>query len=282
MLEAVAGGEITAGEVERACAASMPWGSWDPSRPAAEAMRKAIGDLLGHAPATWADLEAQAAGLDTTAVASAFGHALGSGLLVVPGGEEDVRKRFAAEPSTPSARRMNGTVYVRWDGNTVDEVVLASEGVSRAIGLQDVSSVSFDECVLAAFVLTGTIWLVDAIGQSVILEPNQLMRGRELASEIRERIPDRVVDLRVTCSVGSSCRRRSRSTIPRRSGRCGASLETLAELREIGERILLLSFADHGKRGILAITDRRLIHVSHARTDRPIVEIPGPTSGPPR
>ena len=51
-------------------------------------------------------------------------------------------------------------------------------------------------------------------------------------------------------------------------------LETLAELREIGERILLLSFADHGKRGILAITDRRLIHVSHARKDRPIVVIP--------
>ena len=125
----------------------------------------------------------------------------------------------------------------------------------------------FDECVLAAFVLTGTIWLVDAIGQSVILEPNQLMRGRELASEIRERIPDRVVDLRVTCSVGSSCRRRSRSTILVGQGDV-AGAETLAELREIGERILLLSFADHGKRGILAITDRRLIHVSHARTDR--------------
>ena len=101
VLEAVAGGEITAGEVERACAASMPWGSWDPSRPAAEAMRKAIGDLLGHAPATWADLEAQAAGLDTTAVASAFGHALGSGLLVVPGGEEDVS---SGSPPNPPPR----------------------------------------------------------------------------------------------------------------------------------------------------------------------------------
>ena len=101
VLEAVAGGEITAGEVERACAASMPWGSWDPSRPAAEAMRKAIGDLLGHAPATWADLEAQAAGLDTTAVASAFGHALGSGLLVVPGARRTFR---CGSPPNPPPR----------------------------------------------------------------------------------------------------------------------------------------------------------------------------------
>ena len=116
----------------------------------------------------------------------------------------------------------------------------------------------------------------------MILEPNQLMRGRELASEIRERIPDRVVDLRGDVLGWFELQTKVEEHDSSSVRAMWRELETLAELREIGERILLLSFADHGKRGILAITDRRLIHVSHARTDRPIVEIPGQTSGPPR
>ena len=48
-------------------------------------------------------------------------------------------------------------------------------------------------------------------------------------------------------------------------------LETLAELRQVGERVLLLAVADHGKRGILAVTDRRVLHISHARKDGPVV-----------
>ncbi|MGZ8629502.1 MAG: PH domain-containing protein [Actinomycetota bacterium] len=36
----------------------------------------------------------------------------------------------------------------------------------------------------------------------------------------------------------------------------------------------MLAFAEHRKRGILAVTDRRLIHVSHAREERPVVSIP--------
>ena len=165
VLEAVAGGEITAGEVERACAASMPWGSWDPSRPAAEAMRKAIGDLLGHAPATWADLEAQAAGLDTTAVASAFGHALGSGLLVVPGGEEDVSavRRRTRHPERPADERHGLRAMGRQHGRRGRPRVRGREQGDRLAGrLLRV----FDECVLAAFVSTGTIWLVDATARA--------------------------------------------------------------------------------------------------------------------
>jgi hypothetical protein len=274
VLDAVAGGAVDADEVDRACAASMPWGSSDPSRPAAEAMRKAVGDLLGHAPATWAELEAEAADLDVSAVAAALEHALGHALFVVPQGVEDLPERFADEPGAPSGRRVDGRVYVRWDGNTLDEVVLGSDGVSRAVGLQDVSTVSFDECVLAAFVPTGTIWLVNARGQSVILEPNQLMHGRELASEIRERLSDRVVDLKGDALGWFELQTKVEEHDSSSVKAMWRELETLAEMREIGERILLLAFADHGKRGILAITDRRLIHVSHARKDGPIVVIP--------
>lgn len=222
VLGSVAAGRITTEEVEIACASSMPWGSSDPSRPAAEAVRKAEGELLGHTPATWEDLEAEAASLDASRVAAALEAALGGALLVVPEGEE-VPDRFAREQAPRRDRRVNGRLYVRWDGNTVDEVVLGPEGVSRAIGLNDITTVTFDECVLAAFAPTGTIWLVDGRGAGLFLEPNQLMRGRVLASTIRERIPDRVVDIKGARSVGSSCRPRSRSTTRGRSRRCGGS-----------------------------------------------------------
>ena len=273
VLGSVAAGRITTEEVEIACAASMPWGSSDPSRPAAEAVRKAEGELLGHTPATWDDLEAEAASLDASHVAAALEAALGSALLVVPE-DEEVPDRFAREQAPRRDRRVNGRLYVRWDGNTVDEVVLGAEGVSRAIGLNDITTVTFDECVLAAFAPTGTIWLVDGRGAGLFLEPNQLMRGRVLASTIRGRIPDRVVDIKGDALGWFELQTKVEEHDSGSVQAMWRELETLAEAREVGERALLLAFADHRKRGILAVTDRRLLHVSHARDGHPIVSVP--------
>lgn len=235
VLGSVAGGEITPEEVETACASSMPWGSSDPSRPAAEAVRKAEGELLGHTPATWADLEAQAAALTVPDVAANLEAALGSALLVVPE-DEDVPDRFAAEQAPRRDRRVNGRLYVRWDGNTVDEVVLGPEGVSRAIGLNDIMAVAFDECVLAAFAPTGTIWLVDRRGAGLILEPNQLMRGRVLAATIRERIPGQVVDIKGDALGWFELQTKVEAHDSGSVQAMWRELETLAEMREVGER----------------------------------------------
>ena len=180
LLDGVAGGQLTDEEVLIACDAAMPWNATDPGRPATEAQRKAVGDLIGHTPATWSDLAREAASIGPSEVAGALKDALDTAILCVPE-EEAVPERFASHPSEPRQRLVLGRNYVRWDGNAMDQVVFGEMGVSRSFG-PNVAAVMFDECELAAFAPNGTVWLVDERGDGLVVELNQLRGGKELAA----------------------------------------------------------------------------------------------------
>ncbi len=269
LLEAVAAGPLTSEEVARACEASMPWSSTNPSRPAFEAARMAVGDLIEHAPTGWDELERQAETLTPEAVATAFATALETALLVVP---EDVEPggRFEPVVAEPPSRRMQGRLYVRWDGNTVDEVIASPEGVSRATSIGSISSVDYDDCVAVTIDPRGTMWMFGRWGNEVRLDLNQLRRGHELAKIIQDRVGDRWVDLHADAigwfSVQSAMERHDAMNVET----MWRELELLASVRAFGERILAVAFADLNGRGILAATDARVLHLSHAREAAPL------------
>ena len=235
----------------------------------------AVGDLIGHTPTSWDELAAEGAELVPNDVSSTLEAALASSILAVPEGEA-VPARFTGHPLEPRSRTMLGRMFVRWDGNAMDQVVFGDRGVSRSLGAAYSSTIDFDECVLAAFAPNGTMWLVDERGEGVVLELNQLVHGRELAAAIRGRVPQLVVDIQGDAlgwfELQSMVEEHDTISVRAR----WRELETLAETRGTGERVLLVALADHGKdwktsrRGILAVTDRRVLHVAHDRKDQPV------------
>ena len=265
ILESVASGEASTEEVERACQSSMPWSSNDPSRPAFEAARMAVGDLIGHEPTTWAELERQASEVGPPSVGAALTEALDTGLLVVPDDAEPVG-RFSAEPAEVPSRRVQGRLYVRWDGNRVDEVVAGPTGVSRTMGWS-VSSVSYEDCVAVILAPRGSMWMIGRWGSEVSLDLNQLRHGHELAKTIRERVGDRFIDLEEDAIGWFSLQTAIESHDVTSIAEMWQELELLATHRLAGERILSVAIADHRGRGIVAVTDQRLLHVSTTRAD---------------
>ena len=172
----------------------MPWNATDQTRPQREATRKATASLLGHAPTTWAQLAEQGAALTPDAVQEAMRGALDTAILVIPEGVR-VPERFASRPYQPAHRPRFGTLYVRWDANPHDQISLNDRGVTRQVG-RSIWSADFADVEALLLGPDGSVWLVRRDGAGLLIEPNQLMRGRELAATLQDRLLDRVVDLR--------------------------------------------------------------------------------------
>jgi hypothetical protein len=266
VIEDVAGGDLTDEEVRAAFERSMPWNSSDPARTVKEVSRKADAWLLGHTPTTWAQLTEQGAALTASAVQTAFAEGIEQAIFAAPFGTEPP-ERFARHPYEPPSRTRFGTTYVRWDGDRNDMVMVSQTGVTRLVGGTP-QSAEFDEVDAIALGQDGTITLVRRDGVSVMLNPNQLMRGRQLAEHLQERLPDRVLDLRGDALAWFEMQLVLESHDRELIRSVWRELAILAEQRDLHERVLAVAVADlDGHRGVLAVTDRRIVHIAAERAE---------------
>ena len=266
VLEDLSSGTLTAEDVSRAHERAMPWNATDQTRPQREAARKATASLLGHAPTTWAQLAEQGAALTADAVQEAMRGALDTAILVVPEGMR-VPERFASRPYEPEHRPRFGTLYVRWDANPHDQISLNDRGVTRQVG-RSIWSANFADVEALLLGPDGSVWLVRRDGVGVLIEPNQLMRGRELASTLQERLLDRVVDLRGDVIAWFEMQNLLESHDPSVIQSIWQEIEILAQQRRPHERVLAIALADlDGHRGVFAVTDQRFIHVAANRPE---------------
>ena len=107
---------------------------------------------------------------------------------------------------------------------------------------------------------------MDGVGDHMFVDPNQLMRGRELVRTLHDRLGDRMVDL-VSDAEGwfelqTAVEDHETSAI--RS--VWREIDLLAQVREKGERILAIAIGtSDGQRGLVVVTDRRLVHIAIER-----------------
>jgi hypothetical protein len=102
----------------------------------------------------------------------------------------------------------------------------------------------------------------------VVIQPNQLLRGRELAEALRDRLADRVIDLRGDAVAWFEMQVLLETHDRELIRSVWRELELLAEARLVHERVLAVAVADlNGHRGVLAVSDRRALHVAVGRDD---------------
>ena len=194
VLEDLCTGDVSDEEVRRAFDRAMPWNSSDPARTVKEVSRKADSALLGHEPTTWEDLASQGESLTAEAVQAVFATAMEQAILAAPYGTEP-SDRFGPVAYEPSHRRRFGTTYYRWDADPLDQVTINVTGITREVGRAPTSA-EYEDVDALVFGQDGTITVVRSDAARVVVHPNQLLRGRELAEALRDRLADRVIDLR--------------------------------------------------------------------------------------
>jgi hypothetical protein len=265
LIHGIADGELTADDVERTHASAMPWNASDPGRPAREAARKATASLFGREPTPWKGLEAQGARLTTDRVAGAMQDALATAILVAPEGLP-VPERYEPHPR-PHVRHVpvDGRLFVRWDGNIRDETVVSDTGITVRSG-GDETTMLFDEVQVGMLAPDGSCVLVDRAGDHVIVEPNQLMRGRILATTLIDRLGDRIVDLTSDAEGWFELQTVVEDHDTSAIKEVWREIEIVAQVRQARERILALAIGSvDSKRGLVVVTDSRLMHISTAK-----------------
>ncbi len=260
LLEGVAE-EVTPEEVERAHRSAMPWNSTDPARPANEAARKCVASLFGREPTPWKGLEHQGARLTPQKVCTAMREALETTIFVAPEGVE-VPHRYARHPTPPRKDEpVWGRLYARWDGSSTDETVMGRTGVMRRFGPNEFG-IRFEDVEVAVLGPDGSVTLIGRAGDHISLEPNQLMKGKDLMSLLLESLEGRVVDMHgdlVSWFELQTLVDGHDSEVIKALWR---EIDVLASMRRRGERILAVAIGDMNGRGIFAVTDRRVLHIA--------------------
>ncbi len=263
--------EVSPEEIERAHRSAMPWNSAHPARPAAEAARKCVASLMGREPTTWKGLEKQGERLTPEKVCSAIREALETAIFVAPEGVM-VPPRYRPHPEPKNqGPPVEGRVYVRWDGSRGDETTMSRRGVTRRTSDQ-ARWMRFDDVEVAVFGPGGTIYLIDRVGRDIEIEPNELMRGKELAALLKEWLADRVVDMHRDVIGWFEFQTLVENHDGAAVGSIWRQIEMIAQTREPGERILAIAVGDANGRAVIAVTDRRVILARTGRSGSEVAE----------
>jgi hypothetical protein len=160
---------------------------------------------------------------------------------------------------------VDGRLFVRWDGNIRDETVVSDAGITVRSG-GDQTTMLFDEVQAGMLAPDGSFVLVDRAGDHVIVEPNQLMRGRILATTIIDRLGDRIVDLSSDAEGWFELQTVVEDHDTSAIKEVWREIEILAQVRQPRERILALAIGSvDSKRGLVVVTDTRLMHIATAK-----------------
>ena len=238
----------------------------------------ATNELLGAQRLTHDELRAEYEALDTHAIAAAARELLPTVLLCAPTGEAPPAgfNPYEADAEVePRGRRFLRRGRRRMDGPRRSPFVLSDDGLGYLGEPPATTSmeIRFDEVVAVLENGPGRLTLIAVNGDWLRLDVATLVKGHELEAVIRSRVPDDLFipfDDDVADNVIDLAREKMGFY-----SQAAAEIETLPQYLERGEKVLTLAEALHRRRrGLLALTDRRLLHLSKARTKSPrLVEL---------
>jgi hypothetical protein len=229
-------------------------------------------ELLGARQTTRDELREEYRQLSPDAIAGAVRAILPTALLSAPTGNTPPAG-FHRYESGPAARP-DGHRYLTRGRRSRDRprkspFVASEDGISYlADPPSDSVSIRFDHVAAVLELGRGRFALIAANGDGIRVDTNMLVKGRELEELIRQQLPEEFF-IPLQDRPGGNILDLSREKIGLRTP-VAREIELLPRLLEPGERVLTMAAARHKRQsGLLALTNRRLIHLSKAATAKP-------------
>jgi predicted Zn-dependent peptidase len=259
-------------ELARLTEAFVSSRSSDPSTLVSEIDTAAFNELLGMPNQSRRQLQREYEELVPEAVAGVVREMLPTTILSAPTGAHVPAgfNRFADVTSPP----VDGHRYLRRGKRSHDlpqrsNVVVSMEGVSvlREPPAGPIT-VRFADTVAVLELGPGRMTIVGASGDFIRLDFNALIKGDEIEQRVRQQVPEHLFVPFESQGAGALIDL-ARQKLGYRT-RVAKELGLLPERLQPGERPLTLAVAVYRqRRGLLALTDRRLLHLSKASTKKP-------------
>jgi predicted Zn-dependent peptidase len=216
-------------------------------------------ELLGGTAVSREELDAELDALTPEDVRDAVAATLGN-LIVLAPERTQPRRGFAAWGSWP-AESVDGSRYrPRVLGGA--SLYLADEGISLAGRDEyDTVTIRFDDCAALLRWTAGRVTLIGKDGSWIEIKPQTFRKGDELVAAVTQRVADDVVIPMEALEERSLAEVAEEKLAEPRD--VADELRVLAEQLQPGERVENLAAVTRAlKPGLLALTDRRLLHVT--------------------
>lgn len=237
----------------------------------------AMAELLGDDLPTRDALRREHQSLTRDGVAAALHELMPTAILAAPTGDA-VPEGFAPFPAAPP-QPLKGQRYMRRGRRVRDlpkpsRVIASPEGITLLPKNRDPgATIMFNEVAAVLELGPGRMTVVGLSGDGIQLDTNVLLKGRDLEGRLRHAIAASLfVDVQE--EQGGSLIDLSRSKLGYRSV-VANEVAALPGYLQRGERVLTLAVAVRKKRGLLALTDRRILFLAKPGSSKPLfVEIP--------
>lgn len=233
--------------------------------------RMAVDELLG-APRRWKeDLVREARSVSYAEAAAALREALTTQILLAPASAPKPGERYHDFPWFSRERIEGMTLRPSMRGQDV-RLVASQEGVSHvAEGTGHASTVRYADVAAALQEPDGSLTLIGRDGAIVPIDPNSFKDAGRVATDLELRLaPELIVPPREAGRLELIARRKLRPGMP-----MDAELRLLRDRLDHQEQVVTMSEAVVGfKRGLLTLTDRRLIWLHRGPRDPLVRELP--------
>ena len=225
-------------------------------------------ELLGGRNLSNREIIDELSAVDSAGVAQALAAALSTGLLLLPEGHEPPSGRYHRY-DVGHHDLVQGIEYkpaaIRLPGKPpAPRVMVGSDGMSlEDAATKETINIAFSDCVGVVVDPEGSYHFVSRTGQSIILTPHFLRRGVQLIRTLRALIPaDLFVGVDETAERFMAVHELAGQKLER-LWLVDNELAALPQRLEEGETLINLAEATRGMRaGLVAITDRRVMHMS--------------------
>jgi hypothetical protein len=233
--------------------------------------RMAVDELLG-APRRWKeDLAHEAESVSYAEAAAALREALTTQILLTPVGTAKPGERFQDFPWF-SHERIEGMPLRTLKRGQGVRIVVSQEGVSHvADETGHASTVRFGDVAAALQEPDGSLTLIGRDGALVPIDPHAYKGAGQVVADLEQRLPpELVVPPRETGRLEQLARRKLRLGAP-----VAEDLQLLGHRLDHDEQAVTLCEAVLGfKRGVLALTDRRVIWLHRGPREPMVRELP--------
>lgn len=229
-------------------------------------------ELLGAKGLSDAQLLAERDALTSESIASAMSAVAETALVSLPRGAPVIdRERFTTYEADPADPLTGARFPPRQDLKDLlifNQLVVAGEGFTyRSRADAPPVTILFEECVAAIEGPLGSITVVSSTGTGLSLHPDKYDDGAQALDAVRRRIPDSVfVPPDALAQTVDTLAREKLARVRRVP--VGDELGLLGGVLASDEQLVNLAEARRGKfRGLLAITDRRLLFLFRGEQD---------------
>lgn len=236
----------------------------------------AVDELLG-APRLWKDdLAREAEAVSYAEVAAALREALSTQLLLGPASVPRPAERFRDYPWF-SADRIQGRELRTGRRGPPVRLIVGPDGVSHVSGdTGQASTVRFADLAAAVQDPDGALTLIGRDGAVVPLQPHAFRGGAEVIADLERTLPPELLvpPLEASTAHGGGVEQVARRKL-RRDWTVQSELELLSARLDHDEELVTLAEASIGlKRGLLAVTDRRVVWLHQGDREQLQRELP--------